>query len=85
MDYEERFSDQELEQVIAEGLIYMCACPAQVAETIRTVRSLYRYQLGCIAGLLRRGRLCLGGRWPGAPRDCRGRHCNACPFAGLHG
>jgi hypothetical protein len=50
MDYEERFSEQELEQVIAEGLIYMCACPAQVAETIRSVRRLYRYQLGCIAG-----------------------------------
>ncbi len=50
MDYEERFSDQELEQVISEGLIYMCACPAQLAETIRTVRRLYRYQLGCIAG-----------------------------------
>lgn len=50
MDYDERFTDQELEQVISEGLIYMCACPAQLAETIRTVRRLYRHQLGCIAG-----------------------------------
>jgi hypothetical protein len=50
MNYEERFTDVELEQVISEGLIYMCACPAQVAETIRNVRRLYRYQLECIAG-----------------------------------
>jgi hypothetical protein len=50
MEFEERFTDQELEQVISEGLIYMCACPAQLAETIRTVRRLYRYQLNCIAG-----------------------------------
>ncbi len=48
MVYEERFSDAELGQIIAEGLIYMCACPAQVADTIRKVRDLYRYQMNCL-------------------------------------
>lgn len=57
MQFEERFSDQELEQVISEGLIYMCACPAQLAEAIRTVRRLYRYQLGCTAGPENDGRV----------------------------
>jgi hypothetical protein len=47
MVYEERFSDVELAQVISEGLIYMCACPAQVAEAVRKVRELYRYQMNC--------------------------------------
>lgn len=47
MDYTERFTDAELEHIIEEGLIYMCACPAQVAEAIREIRELYRYQLHC--------------------------------------
>lgn len=49
MVYEERFSDDDLAKIIEEGLIYMCACPAQVAESLRNVRSLYRYQLNCLA------------------------------------
>ncbi len=48
MEYSERFSDGELAQIMEEGLIYMCACPAQVAETARKVRELYRYQINCI-------------------------------------
>ena len=48
MVYEERFSDAELSQVINEGLIYMCACPAQVADAVRKVRELYRYQMNCL-------------------------------------
>lgn len=48
MVYEERFSDAELQQIISEGFIYMCACPAKVAEAVRCVRELYRYQLDCL-------------------------------------
>lgn len=48
MDYEERFSDHDLEKIVEEGLIYMCACPAQVADAIRKLRALYRYQTHCI-------------------------------------
>lgn len=50
MDYVERFSDAELVQIIEEGLIYMCACPAQVADALRKLRELYRYQLNCLQG-----------------------------------
>jgi hypothetical protein len=49
MEYEERFTDAELGQVIEQAMIYMCACPAQVAESVRKLRELYRYQLRCIA------------------------------------
>lgn len=48
MDYEERFSDAELNTVIEQGMIYMCACPAQVADGLRKLRELYRYQMGCL-------------------------------------
>jgi hypothetical protein len=49
MEYEERFTDAELVQVIEQAMIYMCACPAQVAASVRKLRELYRYQLRCIA------------------------------------
>ena len=48
MEYVERFTDTEVEKIVDEGLIYMCACPAQVAETLRKVRNMYRYQLNCL-------------------------------------
>jgi hypothetical protein len=48
MEYEERFTDAELGKVIEQAMIYMCACPAQVADAIRKLRALYRYQLQCI-------------------------------------
>ncbi|MBK1684704.1 hypothetical protein [Rhodoferax fermentans] len=48
MDYQERFTDRDLEKIVDEGLIYMCACPAQVADAIRKLRGLYRYQYHCI-------------------------------------
>ena len=48
VQYAERFSDIELEKIIDEGMIYMCACPAQLAEALRKVRQLYRYQVSCL-------------------------------------
>jgi hypothetical protein len=48
MEYDERFSDAELGKVIEQAMIYMCSCPAQVAESVRKLRELYRYQLRCI-------------------------------------
>src|SRR5574343_1795731 len=42
-----RFSAKELEQIIDEAYIYMCACPAQVVVQIRGLRELFRYQLSC--------------------------------------
>jgi hypothetical protein len=47
--YEERYSDAELASIIEQGMIYMCACPAQVADTLRKLRCLLNYQLQCSA------------------------------------
>ena len=48
MNYEERFTDAELDSVTAQGLIFMCACPAQVADGIRKLRDMLRYQMRCL-------------------------------------
>jgi hypothetical protein len=48
MNYVERFTDAELELIVETGLIYMCACPGQVADAVRKLRELYRYQLNCL-------------------------------------
>lgn len=47
MILQKNFSDQELAQIIEEGGIYMCACPAQVAVQLRSLRELFRYQTDC--------------------------------------
>lgn len=46
--YEEVFTDAEIGKVIEQAMIYMCACPAQVAASLRTVRELHRYQDRCM-------------------------------------
>jgi hypothetical protein len=45
--YEERYTDDELIFIMEQGLIYMCACPAQVAEAMLKLRALHKYQLQC--------------------------------------
>lgn len=49
MDLQKKFSDSELEKIVEEAAIYMCACPGQVAAEIRGLRSLIRYQRDCIS------------------------------------
>lgn len=49
MEYTEIFSDHDLEKIINEGLVYMCACPAQVADSLRKVRAMYHYQINCLS------------------------------------
>lgn len=49
MKYEERYTDAELAKVVEQSMVYMCACPAQVAVSVRRLRELYRYQLRCVA------------------------------------
>jgi hypothetical protein len=44
-----RFANQQLEQIIEEALIYMCACPAQVAEELLRLRRVFAYQINCIS------------------------------------
>ena len=42
------FNNAQVEQIIEEGMIYMCACPAQVAQTILALRQLDNYQQSCL-------------------------------------
>lgn len=48
MDLQKKFADRELEMIVEEAAIYMCACPGQVASEIRGLRSLIRYQRDCL-------------------------------------
>ena len=48
MDLQQRFSDEQLHQIVEEASIYMCACPGQVANELRQLRYLIRYQRDCI-------------------------------------
>ncbi|MCG2583810.1 hypothetical protein [Massilia sp. TS11] len=41
-------SDHDLEKIIDAATIYLCACPAQVAEQILRLRQLLRYQQNCL-------------------------------------
>ena len=43
-----RYSNQQLEQILDEAMIYLCACPAQVAEQLLNLRKLFDYQNSCI-------------------------------------
>jgi len=47
MTLEKRFTGQQLAKIIDEATIYMCACPAQVAEQILKLREMVRYQEEC--------------------------------------
>lgn len=49
MDLKNRFDDEELERIIEEAAIYMCACPGQVANQIRQLRQVIRYQRDCLS------------------------------------
>lgn len=48
MAYEERFTDAELSSIVEQGMFYMCACPAQVADGVRKLRELFKYQMTCL-------------------------------------
>ncbi len=44
---EHLFSNQDLKKIIDESMMYMCACPAQVARAILDMRKLHDYQIKC--------------------------------------
>ena len=44
-----RYSDIQLEQILEEAMIYICACPAQVAEQLLLLRKVFAYQNSCIS------------------------------------
>lgn len=41
------FESSQLAHIIEQAMICMCACPAQVAQEILSLRELYQYQLDC--------------------------------------
>jgi hypothetical protein len=43
-----QYSNQQLEHILDEALVYMCACPAQVAGQLLQLRKLFTYQQSCI-------------------------------------
>ena len=49
MDLPQRFTLGQIETIMEEAAIYMCACPAQVCREILNLRKLYQYQLDCVA------------------------------------
>ncbi len=57
MQYEEKFTDAQLSHIIEQGMVYMCACPAQVAEAIRKLRELRSYQIRCLSDSSNDGRV----------------------------
>lgn len=44
----ERFTDSELNVVVEQGVVYMCACPSQVAHALQQLRAIMRYQADCL-------------------------------------
>lgn len=44
---QKRFSDRELAQIVNEATRCLCACPAQVAAQLSSLRELFRYQGDC--------------------------------------
>lgn len=42
-----RFSKAQLQTIIEEATIYMCACPAQVCQQLLSLVALYEYQEQC--------------------------------------
>jgi len=43
-----RFSDHQLQRILDEASIYLCACPAQVCRQIQGLRALHSYQESCL-------------------------------------
>jgi 5-deoxy-D-glucuronate isomerase len=45
-----RFSTEQIQKIKSEGMVYVyvCACPAQVADQISKLRNLYAYQQQCL-------------------------------------
>jgi len=43
-----RYNNQQLETILDEAMVYLCACPAQVAEQLLQLRKVFDYQNKCI-------------------------------------
>lgn len=43
------FESLQVQAVIEEAMLYMCACPAQLGTEILRLRELHSYQMACIS------------------------------------
>ena len=43
------YTNQQLENILEEAMVYLCACPAQVAEQLLLLREVFAYQNSCIS------------------------------------
>lgn len=43
------FDNRQIQTVIEEAMLYMCACPAQVSTQILQLRELHTYQTHCVS------------------------------------
>lgn len=41
------FTKQQLNDILDQSLLYQCACPAQLARQLFTLRELHKYQQDC--------------------------------------
>ena len=49
MSMQSKISDDKLQTIMEKCAVYVCACPAQVAQQITHLRELYDYQQACLA------------------------------------
>lgn len=42
------FSREQLDTILKQSMMYVCACPAQICKVIKDQRALYIYQQECI-------------------------------------
>lgn len=47
MELPQKFRDDEILKIVEDAMLYMCACPGQVAAEIHRLRELFRYQRQC--------------------------------------
>ncbi|MEN9597082.1 MAG: hypothetical protein RL236_1516 [Pseudomonadota bacterium] len=47
MNLDYQFSDEQLEKIKNQGLVYTCVCPSQVSEQVLSLRLLLKYQAEC--------------------------------------
>jgi hypothetical protein len=48
MKMKKMFSNEQLAYIRDQAMIYQCACPAQICESIQHIRDLYDQQIKCI-------------------------------------
>lgn len=48
-DLPRRFTEDQLIRIVDAATIYMCACPAAVAQEVMRLREVYEYQQNCLS------------------------------------